>query len=156
MSKRYGTLIERFWAKVAVSDGCWNWTGGTRGGYGRFRDSVGKISAHRFSYWLHRGPIPQDVIVRHKCDNRACVNPDHLELGSLADNVADMDERRRRSVGGSHFGAKLTEADIPLIRADQRSHRDIGAAYGVSKTTITRIKSGAKWRHVESNNMTQT
>jgi hypothetical protein len=152
MSKRYGTVEERFWRNVQKGSGCWEWTGGTRQGYGRFRIGRKKITAHRYAYLAYHGAL--SGVVRHKCDNRLCVNPDHLEVGTLADNVADMDARGRRSVGEGMPHAKLVQADIIRIRADSRPHRAIAKDYGVSHCVIGRIKRGEDWRHVES--MTQT
>lgn len=95
-SKR--SLKERFEGKYRVTPGCWEWTAGRTGvGYGVLRSDVGRtmLGAHTVSYRLHVGPIPQGLVVRHKCDNRLCVNPDHLELGTHADNVRDRDLRGR-------------------------------------------------------------
>jgi hypothetical protein len=150
MSKRYGTVEERFWRNVQKGSGCWEWTGGTRQGYGRFRIGSKKITAHRYAYLVYHGAL--SGVVRHKCDNRLCVNPDHLELGTLADNVADMDARGRRSM---LHGAKLTEDDVRRILTDPRTQRAIAKDYGVSHTAIGDIKRGNKWRHVRKS-MTQT
>jgi hypothetical protein len=151
MSKRYGSVEQRFWSSVKIVGSCWLWTGGTRGGYGRFRIGKEKVTVHRFSFALRYGPIAGDAVVRHKCDVPLCVNPDHLELGSHADNVADMDARGRRSM---LHAAKLTEDDVARIRADNRTQRAIAKDYGVSHTAIGDIKRGKKWRHVEGQNMT--
>lgn len=150
MSKRYGTLEERFWREVwpEPNSGCWLWSGAIRDGYGRFRVGRKKITVHRYAYETLRGPIPVGLIVRHKCDNPACVNPDHLEPGTHVDNVADMDKRGRRSVGENMPWSKLTEADIKEIRSDTRTLRAIAAQYGVVHSVICRIKKLKKWRHV--------
>jgi hypothetical protein len=87
---------ERFWLKVEKSaDGCWVWTASTRNGYGRFSVEGSEEYAHRYSYQLSRGDIPDGLIVRHRCDNPLCVRPDHLELGTKAENSQDMVERGR-------------------------------------------------------------
>ena len=87
---------KRFWRQVNKSETCWNWTGslGTRG-YGALLVDGATLLAHRYSYTLHVGPIPEGMIVRHSCDNPRCVNPDHLLLGIQMDNHADKIERGR-------------------------------------------------------------
>lgn len=94
MDKEY--LDRHFWPKVRKSDGCWEWTGATNGvGYGQLNVKGKRWSAHRISYEIHIGAIPQGLLVRHRCDNRPCVRPDHLELGTHVDNARDMVERGR-------------------------------------------------------------
>ncbi len=89
----------RFWAKVRVTPGCWEWTGAkTHFGYGKMMIAGKVVRAHRVSYELHVGAIPSELLIRHRCDNPACVNPDHLEPGTQADNIQDMMERGRHGV----------------------------------------------------------
>lgn len=86
----------RFWTKVNVQDGCWLWTASRSSkGYGMFWFEGQTVSAHRFSYELYNGSIPEGMVVRHKCDNPPCVNPDHLELGTQAANERDKIVRGR-------------------------------------------------------------
>ncbi len=93
------SLEERYWAKVEkTNDGCWGWVSGTDAfGYGRLIAPGGRknLKAHRVSWELHNGPIPGGMCVLHRCDNPPCSNPDHLFLGTKADNVADMNAKGR-------------------------------------------------------------
>lgn len=150
---RFISLRERFCAQYIPepNSGCWLWTGTvTRLGYGMIGDGGGLRSAHRVSYELHRGDIGNNHVL-HRCDNRCCVNPDHLFLGTHRENMADMRDKGRapRAQGSAHHQAKLTERDVRNIRAD-RSDTDVllAARFGVSPSTIGRIKSRRAWRHI--------
>ena len=89
-------LSERFWEKAQYSPGCWEWMRHkTTRGYGTFWMNNTNHRASRVAYELSLGPIPEGMVVRHKCDNPPCVNPDHLEAGTQLDNVRDRDERGR-------------------------------------------------------------
>ena len=149
-----GTPIERFMAKVSPEPncGCWLWTGAYhRQGYGQFALSGSRIVlAHRASWALHHGYMPHpDTKVCHSCDMPECVNPDHLWLGTTADNTRDAAAKGRlgkaRPRGSLNAMARLSEKDIALIRTDKRVAREIAADYGVSPSTIYAIRSGANW-----------
>lgn len=99
--------LERFWMCVNKTATCWLWTGYLELGYGRFRTGKGKrMNAHRFSYQLHKGSIPPGLLVCHKCDTPACVNPDHLFLGTPQANVDDMHRKNRWKRPRNHFLAE--------------------------------------------------
>ena len=132
----------RFWAKVdkRTQQECWNWTGAKNvGGYGTLIEHGSKmIPAHRASYQMAFGAIEEGLVVRHKCDNRTCVNPHHLELGTPADNRRDSAERG--TAGGAQ--RKLTDEQVREIRASNGPCREVGARYGVSGALVSKIRNG--------------
>lgn len=153
----------RFWKHVDKRgpDECWNWVAKSKvDGYGTI--AVGgragkRLLAHRFSWMLHYGELPtvgtyHGVVVMHSCDNRACVNPAHLRIGTQGDNVRDMDAKARRvstpSPGSKHHNAKFTEADVREIRASNLRTSELARRYGVDRHTISGIKKRKTWRHV--------
>lgn len=156
------TIVERFESLISPEpmSGCWLWTGapgdGSRNGqYGRFRMSGRQCKAHRAAWLLLRGQIPNGKHVLHRCDNPACVNPDHLFLGSNEENVADRVAKGRTGwkarQGESHPMRKLTEDDIRSIRlrsSNGESCRSIAADFGIHYATVSEIKNLRKWRHV--------
>lgn len=148
----------RFWAKVqkAGPDECWDWTGDTADtGYGQVRLNGRRIGAHRMSVMLD-GRNPAGLLVCHSCDNRACVNPQHLWVGTYSDNLRDAYQKGRRPPsfpepcrGERHGGAKLTVDRVRAIRASADSHSALGRLYGVSEGTIRRARDGTTWGHVQ-------
>lgn len=149
----YGRPNDRFWAKVDKGDGCWCWTG-TGSRYGMFWSGDGRrIGAHRFSYEMHRGPIPNGMLVMHTCDNPKCVNPDHLRLGTPKDNMEDMDRKGRRRTGARRgeacsFSALNADA-VRFIRAHPEMRlTDLGERFGVTPNTIRAVRIGKTWTHV--------
>ena len=148
--------VQRFWEKVdhRADDECWEWRGCTSGGgYGYAWYGGRNSRAHRVSWVLHWGAIPEGSLVCHTCDNRICVNPAHLFLGTAADNQADMMAKGRgRCRGESHPRAKLTEVIVRQIRSDVRagrSQRFLAEQYGVHTNTINQICRGHRWTHVK-------
>lgn len=144
---------ERFYKKCepVTESGCWLWTASTAaGGYGRISCCGRLHPAHRASRVIHVGPIPAEMHVLHKCDTPSCVNPAHLFLGTHAENMADRSAKGRcaDTRGDSHPRAKLSATDIPLIRADERTHREIADSYGVQEPAIFKIKHKLSWAHI--------
>lgn len=150
------TKEQRFWAKVNKSEDCWEWTGYRTGfGYGELQsgprgDQV-KESAHRLSWEIHNGPIPDGLNVLHRCDNPPCVRPDHLFLGTASDNARDMWDKGRGPRGQKNGHAKLTDEAVAIIReriAAGERPTQIALVYGVSEATVRDAASGRNWRHV--------
>lgn len=131
------------------NSGCWLWTGACdRKGYGKVQVSGVAWYAHRASFALHRGPIPDGMHVLHKCDTPACINPNHLFIGSNAENHLDKIAKGRHSFGSKNGQHKLTEAQVADILADQRTQQEIANCYGVHRSTISLIKLRKKWKRV--------
>ena len=148
-----GTLETRFWAKVQKTDGRWLWTGGKlKCGYGRMYTKEGNQTAHRISYALHKGAIPEGAWVLHKCDVRACVNPDHLFAGSPNDNVQDCLEKGRRITmrGTKHGRAKLDEISVKIIRTSPLSIQELAVIFEVAPKVIANARDGTTWKHVDT------
>jgi len=144
---------ERFWQRVNRSDdpdSCWPWTGSKHAdGYGKLRWHGGNVLSHRKAYELANGDIPEGLCVRHKCDNRPCCNPAHLEVGTWADNVNDKVSRGRHRRGENAGTAKLTAANVEEIRRSFRngtSRYDLAYRFDVSHTQICNIINGKRWR----------
>lgn len=137
------TLEERFWAKVAKGPGCWEWQGFRVGGYGRFKIDGRKVRAHRLAWRFTHGADAGDLCVCHRCDNPSCCNPDHLFLGTQAENMADRD-RKGRQLSGNR---KLTPEQV--IEARRRHpaepYRKLAAEFGVSFETIRYAIRGFSW-----------
>ena len=147
--------LERFLAKVQMTDGCWIWTGHRhRKGHGRFRVSPGVlVMAHRFSYEQHKGPIPEGMCVCHSCDVPACVNPAHLWLGTKAENNADRASKGRNAdtSNANNPSAKLSEADVRCIKAllaDGAVQIEIARKFSVTSALVSAIKHGKAWKSV--------
>ena len=161
MRERYkGSLNQFSRVKIAVSlethihktESCWLWTGDKySSGYGvvtisnHFRKKK-RIAAHRYVYQKLVGPIPEGKIVMHKCDNPPCVNPDHLRLGTIAENNADTAIKRRHHYGLDHWNGRLSDEQIVEIRQSPLTQAALAKQYGVDQSHISRIKSGENRR----------
>jgi hypothetical protein len=146
-------LEERFWAKVRKGPDCWLWTACKDSfGYGRLNVNGKMVGAHRFSWELQRGKIPEGLHVLHHCDVGGCVNPDHLYIGTNQDNTNDKMERGRHVAvkGEEHGCAKLCETDVLLIRdlAETKTYRAIADWFNISRTHVSDIVNCRKWKHI--------
>jgi len=148
-TRNHGPVKDRFLTKFVQGTGgeCWNWSGArTSKGYGMIQEG-GKGSkhllAHRLSYEIHKGPIPDGMIVMHACDNRQCVNPAHLSAGTQSRNILDAFARGRKV-----NKPKLTPEQVQAIRASSASHRALAAEYGCARSLVHRIKCGAARKDV--------
>lgn len=150
------TPEQRFDRQVIRRDGCWGWKGARdRDGYGRIRaefDGVLYNRAHRFSYVRATGEHPGARMVLHRCDNPTCTNPDHLFLGTNAENMADKIAKGRARIpfGEDSGPAKLTEAQAQAILLDPRPYTEIASDYGVAASTVGTLKQRRSWAHLDT------
>ena len=148
-------LLPRFWNKVdrCGTDECWPWLGSfLPSGYGAFWLGHNNVTAHRASYMLLVGQIPDGLMVRHACDHKWCVNPAHLSVGTHADNMADKVERTRQARGESHGMAKWTDdmvARIKQAHAMGRRQASLAFCSGTNdRQFVHRAIHGVSWGHV--------
>jgi hypothetical protein len=148
-------IVERFWLKVNKTATCWLWTGTILShGYGQI--ALGHPStpgskrwrAHRFSWELHNGPVPDGLVVCHRCDVPACVNPEHLFLSTQKGNVHDAINKGRRNSYGIQ---KLNADDVRVIRQQASRgilHKDIASAFSIARNTVGQIVARKTWGHL--------
>lgn len=165
-AKAAGRATARFFSRVTISSHCWIWDGSVDAdGYGVFWANGKNARAHRYSYELHKGPIG-DSVVMHSCDNPRCVRPEHLSLGTHADNVADRVAKGRGALGdkngarrcpekvprGSLNGhARLTESDVAAMRdarAGGATYMALARRFRVCRSQVYNVCNRAQWRHV--------
>lgn len=129
--------------------GCWIWIGPVRSyGYGHMRTAGKAWLAHRLSFVLHKGPIPENLGVLHHCDNRLCVNPDHIYAGDNIQNIKDMVDRKRHRVGERNSASRLSREVVIEIRSSLQSDMELARKFGVSRTAVRNARHGSTWRHV--------
>jgi len=159
----------RFWKKVIITPGCWMWKGAKEKGYGIIRNQFplkSNTSAHRLSYEIHKGLIPEGLFVCHKCDNPECSNPDHLFVGTHQENMEDMKIKGRANDGkntpyytnpestrGSKNPlAKLNESQVLEIRRRYiprvLTMDQLAEEYGVSRGAILSVVHRKNWAHL--------
>lgn len=163
------TVEERFWEKVQKTDGCWLWTGaGSKSelGYGLFYFNGRYMGAHRASWIMRHGEIPDDLFVCHHCDNPTCIRPAHLFLGTQKENLADRESKGRTLKGKDHWAhqkperlargsfhgnTRLTESVVREMRqkyADKKaSQNELSREYGLSQASVNSILMGKTWAH---------
>lgn len=153
-SARGQSLQERLLANsVAVDSGCREWLRSLNAaGYGTFKWKGDCVLAHRHSYQAFVGEIPDGLHVLHHCDNRKCINPPHLFLGTNEDNVADRVSKGRSGAlrGENHRSAKLTEADVLKIISSTEGDRALAKRFNVRQGNIWNIRKGGSWGHLRS------
>jgi len=171
MGRNLGPAAERFRLRVdTATSGCWLWQGAQdANGYGRFKSDYGVVLAHRFAYELWVGPVGAGLCVLHRCDTPACVRPDHLFVGTKADNTADMMAKGRNRNGsvvgmtrrGNHYelqargekigAAKMTADSVRNLRTDRAgglTMAQLADKYGLSMATVHSIVHRRYWAHI--------
>jgi hypothetical protein len=140
--------VARFWSKVQRGDDCWNWAGGLIDGYGVCTAVGTSWRAHRLSWVIHFGAIPDGMVVCHACDNRACVRPDHLLLGTQRANVRDCSEKGRNNQIGRKFTAALVTEMRALYASGGITFEALASQYGTTLSHVHNLVTGKAWAEV--------
>lgn len=143
----------KFFEKVFKTQNCWLWKAAkTNKGYGNFWNGQRLIMAHRFSYILHKGEIPDGMFVMHTCDNPPCVNPDHLVTGTPRENTLDMFKKGRNVSRYTYKQSRVADM-VPAIRKryseNECSYREICEEFGLSIRTVWLILSGKSYKDIK-------
>ena len=153
MARKKTNIKDRLMSHVGVNNdtGCWEWTAHRNNyGYGMIGVNGHTMTAHRVSFSIFKGPIPDGHVVMHACDNPKCINPEHLSTGTRSDNMKDCRDKSRLVVPSmshdSHWNSRLTEEDVHAIRKSALSNRELSTSYNVSISTIWKIRKGLLWR----------
>lgn len=150
-SMRHWPLSERLAYNVAPPNelGCMLWIGKRdRNGYGRMKWRGKEQFTHRLSWEEAKGSVPIGLCVCHRCDVPACINIDHLWVGSQTENMEDKRAKGRSPKGEAHRDATLSEADVWAIREDSRLQRIIAEQYGIAQQSVSDIKARKTWTHL--------
>lgn len=156
IKKTDGELLDRLMGRtVETKTGCMEFTGHRDPlGYGKITMRGKGMLAHRAAYVLSKGPIPDGMLVCHKCDNPPCINPDHLFIGTDYENTMDAVKKGRKFIpdsrGSSHGGSKITESDVKEIRrmSGEISQKKIGEIFDLNQATVSNIITKRTWKHV--------
>lgn len=136
--------------KYNINNGCWICVSHKpNGGYARIRYNGEQILLHRFIYEYFNKKLRKNQVVRHKCDNKLCINPSHLISGTNLDNIKDRQKRNRQARGEKIGNSKLTSKDIKYIKRSTKNGLQLSKELNVSHSTIYRVKNNQTWRHIK-------
>ncbi len=151
------SLAEKFWKKIDIrkSSKCWNWVGAIQNcGYGVIGDGrYGIVTTHRLSWEIHYGEIKDNLNVLHKCDNKRCVNPNHLYLGNHSDNMSDRMSRNPGNLGGGH--QKIDNDDrmniVSMYRSGNFLQRELSDMFGISRPYVSMLVNNRARINIDKN-----